>query len=532
MGRDWQWGVIFDAGSSGTRAHIYKWTNESTVPHDHSTKDLASLPKLKLAKVEKTRPGISELADHPTDVGDYLQPLIDAAMAEIPAKKIPDTPIFVMATAGMRLVPEAPRAALLQQTCEYLRQNTRFHLPDCERHIRVIPGETEGLYGWLAANYLLGGFDQATDADDGARQDTYGFLDMGGASTQIVFAPNATEAAVHWDNLKLVRLRNVGGAASEYKVFSDSFLGFGANVARQRYVEALEDRYSTNGTDVLPDPCMPKGLRTTFTGDLVALDAIPPGEHTLVGTGDFEECLNQTYPLLRKDALCEDSPCLFNGQHAPAIDFDVTRFVGVSEYWHVTHGVFSSPGDKPYDLASYKENVDHFCGQDWAEIQRGILPRKKDSARKLQDAQDACFKASWMINVLYKGIGVPMTLSDTSRPDALNETAQDAQEGNLDAFMPINKIHGTEFSWTLGAMLLYVSGQILPTDASLPVGIGSNVAGIAADFERWGPSQWTTPVDGADTISEKAARAGPRLVVMALALEVWPHVASASTLEW
>lgn len=485
-----QWGVVIDAGSSGTRAFVYKWMNLSST---HRGKGMGDhLPELTLVKAKKTHPGISTFAARPVDLSHHLEPLIDAAIKEIPASRIPDTPVFVLATAGMRLVPEAQRVALLQETCFYLQQNTGFHLPDCDRHIRVIPGETEGLYGWLAANYLLGGLDPVKDNDNEISQETYGFLDMGGASTQIVFAPNTTEAAEHWDDLKLVRLRNLDGSLKEHKVFSTSFLGFGAHVARERYVEALEELYLTNDTNVLPDPCMPNGLKTTTKGEPVALDDTPTGETILLGTGDFQECLRQTFPLLRKDALCEDAPCLFNGQHTPAIDFDVTRFVGVSEYWHVTHGVFSGgSGSNTYDLTSYKENVLRFCNQDWPVIEQGLVPRKKDSARRIQDAQEACFKASWLINILYEGIGVPTAIPDVApatAPNVSNEAAQSVEDGTIDPFVPVNKIRGTEFSWTLGVILLHASGQVPSIDTSLPVGFGSNVPGIGADFESSEPA--------------------------------------------
>ena len=100
-----QWGVVIDAGSSGTRAFIYKWMDVSSARGGKGMEDLGHLPELTLAKVKKTHPGISTFASRPVDINHHLGPLIDAATKEIPASRIPDTPIFVLATAGMRLVP-------------------------------------------------------------------------------------------------------------------------------------------------------------------------------------------------------------------------------------------------------------------------------------------------------------------------------------------------------------------------------------------------------------------------------------------
>lgn len=491
-----RYGVILDAGSSGTRLHIYRWKDPSKILSDATQEDLESLPKVTTKKewTKKIRPGVSTFGENPTDVGtEHLQSLIDHALDYIPSDKIQDTPIFLMATAGMRLLPKLQQTALIREICSYLRQNTQFSLPDCGLHIQVIAGETEGLYGWLASNYLLGGFDNPDKHNHGKGHHTYGFLDMGGASAQIAFAPNATEAEKHADDLKLLRLRTMDGAPKEYKVFTATWLGFGVNQARESYIEALLEAHAGPDVHEIPDPCMPKGLRTNVDGEPVG-DASSE-DLTLLGTGKFDECLRRTYPLLGKDAPCKDEPCLLNGQHVPAIDFDVNHFVGVSEYWHTTHGVFGTKGDKAYDFTTYQEKVKEYCGQDWQSIESKIGSRKKDSAKV---AQEACFKASWLINVLHDGIGIPrLDLENT--PAAGINASQGALEsakekGFLDPFQPVDKIDDIEVSWTLGKMLLYAAGQVPPKsqDDNLPVGFGSNVAGTPPDFQfagsTWRPS--------------------------------------------
>ncbi|KAI1852471.1 hypothetical protein JX265_011105 [Neoarthrinium moseri] len=492
MGKSkWRWGVILDAGSSGTRLHIYRWEDPAKAIKDADDDELRSLPQIKTKKkwTEKKRPGISTFGDNPEDVGDYLQSLVEKAVEQIPEEKHADTPIFLMATAGMRLLPPLKQRAVLSEVCTYFRQNTRFSLPDCDRHIQVIPGDVEGLYGWIAANYLLGGFDDAEGHAHGKGHHTYGFLDMGGASAQIAFAPNSTEAEKHADDLKLLRMRTMNGAASEYKVFTTTWLGYGVNQARQRYVQKLVDSYLIEGQHEVPDPCMPIGLRTTEDGEPIkgASDKLE-----LVGTGDFAGCLRMTKPLLGKDVPCKDEPCLLNGQHVPGIDFDVNHFVGVSEYWHTTHGVFAEKGEKVYDYNTYQKKVEDFCSQEWSEIE-ALQSRKKDHSK---DAQEACFKASWLINVLHDGIGIPRVgIEHTPSPDinitkGIGEAAK--EKGFLDAFQAVDKIDDIEVSWTLGPMVLYAAGQVPPIDGTdkHPVGFGSNVKGIPDDFQFAG-SNWT-----------------------------------------
>ncbi|KAF2143792.1 uncharacterized protein K452DRAFT_317233 [Aplosporella prunicola CBS 121167] len=501
MGK-YRYGVILDAGSSGTRVYTYRWLNPARARADADEEDLHSLPKLKTKKdwTHKIHPGVSTFGKTPERVGpDHLQQLLDHALDVVPPEEVENTPIFLLATAGMRLLPANERSALLDQICTYARQNTKFQLPDCDLHIQVIPGETEGLYGWIAANYLLGAFDKADEHQHGKGHHTYGFLDMGGASAQIAFAPNATEAERHANDLKLLRLRTIGGSQLEYKVFTTTWLGFGVNEARRRYVEALLE--ASPDVKELPDPCLPHGLEVTTQGKPIedgsdeSKDLVPH----LAGTGKFTECLSRTFPLLDKDAPCLDAPCLLNGMHVPAIDFDVNHFVGVSEYWHTTHEIFEmGHKDKAYDFKTYQERVSNFCSQPWDKIVEGV--NNKAWGKKVDEAKafEVCFKASWIINVLHDGIGVPRKgLEDMkSGHNGTKAVLDNAKEkGYLDPFQAINKIDDTEVSWTLGRMVLYASSQVNSEPEALAVGFGSNQPGIPSDFQYAGGKYTALPDD-------------------------------------
>ncbi|KAF2204382.1 hypothetical protein GQ43DRAFT_478240 [Delitschia confertaspora ATCC 74209] len=490
MGK-WRYGVILDAGSSGTRVHIYRWLNSDLARDKADDSSLHSLPRIETKKnwTKKIHPGISTFGDNPHDVGpDHLEDLFKHALETIPSKEIQNTPLFLLATAGMRILPPLKQKAVLQQVCDYAKKTTDFQLPDCDLHIQVIPGETEGLYGWIAANYLLGGFDKPKEHDHGKGHHTYGFLDMGGASAQIAFAPNATEAEKHANDLTLLRLRTLDGVAAEYKVFVTTWLGFGVNQARQRYVKALVA--SSPDTKELPDPCLPSGLKVTTDGKSIepGSDAEKGKAPHLVGTGKFSECMRQAYPLLEKDKPCLDTPCLINGQHVPAIDFDVNHFVGVSEYWHTTHEIFElAHKDKAYDFKTYQQRVNEFCSQSWEEIQKGV--EKKKWGKKVDEttALEVCFKASWLINMLHDGIGVPRVGIEKMNggyngTKAVLDAAK--EKGFLDPFQAVNKIDDVEVSWTLGKMVLYASSEVpAASPEALAVGFGSNEPGLPKDFQ-------------------------------------------------
>ena len=511
-----RWGVILDAGSSGTRVHVYRWLNHAKAVKEADAVELQSLPKLETKKkwTKKIKPGVSTFGDHAGDVGrEHLQKLLDHALAIVPKDQVADTPIFLMATAGVRLLEPMQQKALLSEICSYARKHTKFSLPDCDLHIQVIPGETEGLYGWVAANYLLGGFDSPEQHDHGKGHHTYGFLDMGGASAQLAFAPNATEVEKHSNDLKLLRMRTLDGKQTEYKVFTTTWLGFGVNQARQRYVKALMDATFAPDAKELLDPCLPVGLKTTIDGEPLTSGKSTGSDAVLMGTGRFDECLGQTYPLLGKDAPCADQPCLLHGQHVPAIDFSVNHFVGVSEYWHTTHELFEmAHNDKAYDFTKYQKLVKDFCSHDWDEIEHGVAAGTWGKKVTAKTAQEVCFKASWLINVLHDGIGIPrIGIEKSANGAGFNATKEHIAHANgkgfLDPFQAVDTIDDMEVSWTLGKMVLYAAGQVPPsTSGALAVGFGSNVPGnvLPSDFQEAGSNSNPVSIDEDDSFAEAA----------------------------
>ena len=107
----------------------------------------------------------------------FCRPLLDFAAKSIPVKSHPDTQLFVLATAGMRLLPKDKQDEILANLKGTIPLHYNF---DIEDNLEVITGKQEGAYQWLAINYILGKFDHQAEKVVGA-------LDMGGASMQIAF---------------------------------------------------------------------------------------------------------------------------------------------------------------------------------------------------------------------------------------------------------------------------------------------------------------------------------------------------------
>ncbi|KAF9022537.1 hypothetical protein BDZ89DRAFT_1070593 [Hymenopellis radicata] len=466
-------GVVIDAGSSGSRVQIYSWKDPKVIrlDKDIDSPDLLTLPTVEKGTrngedwVTKVEPGISTFADDSDD--------------------LPDTSLST-GNRGMRLLSPEQQAEILLKTCHFFMDSPSDAGP-CGSSVRIITGEEEGLFGWIAVNYLMDGFAGSSNPT------TYGFLDMGGASTQIAFEPN--KAHQH-DSKSLVdvSLRLLNGQEISHKVFVTTWLGYGTNQARERYVgQAINDfEEHPSNDDVVPDPCLPKDLELIET----PVQSGSSSEHSrkshrLVGTGSFEQCMRNTSSLLNKHTPCPDTPCLMNGVYVPPIDFSVSHFIGVSEYWYSSEHVFGLGG--AYDYVQYERAASAFCSRNWSDIvaehdasrQRPSGDGEVEENGKIVEVgqwgdqveiprlQMQCFKAAWIANVLHEGIGMPRIVdpggNGTTHGDEVVEKAERKGLGRP-TFQSVDTVGDIAISWTLGKMVVEASKEIPILDSGKPIG--------------------------------------------------------------
>ncbi|KAL4623049.1 ectonucleoside triphosphate diphosphohydrolase 4 isoform X1 [Arapaima gigas] len=444
------YGLVIDCGSSGSRVFVYCWPRHNGNPHDlldiRQMRDQHRKPV-----VMKIKPGISELAGTPEKASDYIYPLLSFAAQHIPKHKHQETPLYILCTAGMRVLPESQQEALLEDLRTDIPVHFNFLFSDS--HVEVISGKQEGVYAWIGINFVLGRFDHADD-ERGAvvevqipssdqqevlvRKRTAGVLDMGGVSTQIAYevpktvsfaSPQQEEVAKN-----LLAEFNLGCDAHRtehvYRVYVSTFLGFGGNAARQRYEESivrktllqnklLGQHVGESEDTPLLDPCLPRGLKD---------EVGPPGQRLyLRGTGHFDGCRVLLQPFLNRTNETQSS---LSGVYQPSIDYRNSQFYGFSEFYYCTEDVLRMGGH--YNATKYTRAARSYCATQWDTLKerfdRGLYASHADMHRlKYQ-----CFKSAWMYEVLHSGFSFPTDYE------------------NLKTAL---LVYDKEVQWTLGAIL-------------------------------------------------------------------------------
>lgn len=215
--------AVVDAGSTGSRLHLYSFDRDKT-----------NTPiRIKELWSKKINPGFSTLEPRQEQIDNYLNTLFASATEQ-------NIPVYFYATAGMRLLPQPKQQQLYALLQNWFQSNPNWQL----RSSKTITGTEEGVFGWLAINYETGAL--RTN-----RAKLAGVLDIGGASTQVSF-PVIQDSLIAQGDLLAI---NVYG--KQFKVYVHSFLGLGQNEVSHQFLDT-ESCYSNDYT-------LPKG--TPANGD-------------------------------------------------------------------------------------------------------------------------------------------------------------------------------------------------------------------------------------------------------------------------
>ncbi|XP_007945170.1 ectonucleoside triphosphate diphosphohydrolase 8 [Orycteropus afer afer] len=420
---DTKFGIVFDAGSSHTSLFVYKWPA-------NKENDTGVVSQALACQVEG--PGISSYASNPALAGESLRGCLEEALALIPEAKHRETPTFLGATAGMRLLSQknsSQAESIFAEVARVLGQS-----PVDFRGAELLAGLDEGAFSWITINYVLGMLLTYTFSGEWARPveaTLVGALDMGGASTQIAFVP----AGPILDASAQAFFRLYG---SPYRVYTHSYLCFGRDQMLSRLLARL---VQDSMTGLVRHPCYHSGYRATlplaplFESPCVGTSALPGAAQNLTveGAGNPGACVSALRALFNFSSCQGRGDCAFEGVYQPPVQ---GRFYAFSNFFYTFHFLNITSG-QPLDTVN--ATIWEFCQRPWKLVEVSY----PEQARWLRDY---CASGLYILTLLLEGY-------------SFNEETWPSIEFRRQA-------GGTDIGWTLGYMLNMTN--MVPAQAPVP----------------------------------------------------------------
>lgn len=199
--------VVLDAGSTGSRVMAFTFTRDL----------MSSRLVLRDEMLREVKPGLSSFASDAKGGAETVGKLVEQAKARVPRSEWRDTPVTLLATAGLRMLPQNQSEAIIGRVRRLL-QGSGFRFEGVD----IMSELDEGVFGWMSVNYLLDRLHMP--------RKSYVALDLGGGSTQITFLPKFQET---FDTAPTSYLHPFKVLATPQTLYSHSYLGLGLMAARE-----------------------------------------------------------------------------------------------------------------------------------------------------------------------------------------------------------------------------------------------------------------------------------------------------------
>lgn len=429
-----QYALMVDAGSTGSRIHVYRFNNCGPTPELED--EIFQMTAMKAGGS-----GLSSYKGDAEGAAKSLDVLMDVAVKNVPDKLKACTPVAVKATAGLRKLGPEMSDAILKAVRTRLETVYPFPVVAEENGgVEVMDGKDEGVYAWITTNYLLG----KIGGPD--KTPTAAIFDLGGGSTQIVFQPTFKEASDGGMPEQLAEgdhKYELSFGGRDFTLYQHSYLGYGLMAARENLhkvvVQGMADMHP-NGkvwlNKPIMNPCIAPGVIKEIDvpmgaghplGDTISVNMTGPA------SGSPAQCRALAEQTLLKDAECKLSPCAFNGVHQPSLDKTFAREdVYLFSYFYDRTKPLGMP--ESFTLRELKDLTERVCkGGDAWKVFEGI-PGALD---ELQDRAESCLDLNFMLALLHTGYEMP-----------------------IDREVKIaKKIKGNELGWCLGASLPLLSQE-------------------------------------------------------------------------
>lgn len=449
-----QYAIMMDAGSTGSRIHVYKFNY------------CKASPELEFEHFDHIEPGLSSYKTDAAGAANSLRPLLDGALKLIPPSLHACTPVSLKATAGLRLLPGTQSTEIIHAVRSLLETQYPFRVADeqneigqrNQRGVEIMDGREEGVYAWITVNYLLN-LIGSEEPPGGKPPRTAAVLDLGGGSTQIVFEPHMKDPSQGMlPGEHVYHLKDFENAS--FTLYQNSYLGYGLKQARQSvnsltafmYLIAHSDSLQVNreagggpasweqltaDNARIPSPCYT--ANATKRSPIVHPGGTATKELTFVGTvGGFEACQRLVEVMMDKDAECRMEPCSFAGVYQPSMShaFTDSAIVALSYFYDRIAPLGLGPTFSIGELGTLAERV---CSppSEWAKFRSPAF--SPEALEELKQRPDYCLDLTFMHTLFRLGYEL-----DDKRKVTLAK-----------------KIGEFELGWALGAQLAVLQQGVL-----------------------------------------------------------------------
>lgn len=438
-----QYAIMIDAGSTGSRIHVYKFNY------------CKASPELEFEHFDHIEPGLSSYKADAQGAAHSLRPLLDKALDIVPQPLQACTPLQLKATAGLRLLGPEQSGAIIQAVRHMIESSYPFPIADLvDNHdkatkngIEIMDGRDEGVFAWITVNYLM------NLIGSGGNKKTAAVMDLGGGSTQIVFQPQLQASSPMHPGEHVYELKNFEN--SSFTLYQKSYLGYGLKQARES-INSLTaflhlstnpqaaqhagdvsawDKFSPQ-TMFVPSPCYAAGAQKTAK---VSLGKFKTSDITMVGTsGGFRACQRLVEVTMNKDAECHIAPCSFAGVYQPSLSnaFKNSDIVALSYFYDRIAPLGLGPTFTIRELEQLAERACSLPSQ-WSLFKSPSF--SAETVAELQQRPDYCLDLTYMHTLLRLGYEL-----DDSRKITLAK-----------------KLGDFELGWALGAQLAVLQQGVL-----------------------------------------------------------------------
>ncbi|KAL4766358.1 guanosine diphosphatase [Aspergillus foveolatus] len=436
-----QYAMMIDAGSQGSRIHVYRFNN------------CGPTPELEHEEFKQTEPkeggsGLSSYREDAEGAAKSLDPLMAVAMSTVPDEYKSCSPIAVKATAGLRMLGPELSEKILEAV--RTRLETVYPFPVVSREkggVEIMDGKDEGVYAWITTNYLLGKIGGPDETPTAA------VFDLGGGSTQIVFQPTFEKSPSGGMPEHLAEgdhKYDLQFGGRHFELYQHSHLGYGLMAARDAVHKAIvEAKLASMPPDdrswlklPISNPCIGPGMerevKLKYEGEQANHPLAPGVTVKMVGPKEgapstAAQCRGLTEKILNKDAACTLAPCSFNGVHQPSLEKTFAKEdVYIFSYFYERTQPLGMPDS--FTLDELHDLTKTVCaGESAWSVFEGI----PDALKELRDRPEWCLDLNFQLGLLHTGYEMPLS-----------------REVKI-----AKKIKGNELGWCLGASLPLLSQE-------------------------------------------------------------------------